>query len=214
MHLDKILITGASSGLGKNLAIYFASKGHDIIISGRNNSNLRELKKILEQQYKIKCSIVVGDLTDIDSIKEIARFCIENEVNVLINNAGMLCAGKQLSELSIEYIDDMLKINLLAPILLTKFLSNKVGKIININSIAGLENKKNRTIYCTSKSALKTFSNTFCLETNIKMIDIFISKIKNFEEDYGLNYNDVCDKIYESYTNNIRNVIIDGRKHL
>lgn len=214
MRLDKLLITGSTSGLGKNLAIFFAQKGYDLILTGRNTDELKRTKNFLQKKYKIKCNIITGDLTKTKDIKKIVNFSIKNKITVLVNNAGALCSGNKLTDLLPEQIDKMLKVNLYAPILLTKYLMEHIDLIININSIAGLENKKQRTIYCTTKSGLRTFSNTLRLETDLKIIDVYISKIKTSDNDYGLNYESIIDKIYNAYINKFDEIIIDGRKEI
>lgn len=213
MHSDNILITGASSGLGEQLALLFASKGHNLFITGTNKKRLIKLKNKIKK-YKVKCSFIVADLSCKKQIKKLSNFAIKNHVNILINNAAILCNGLELQKASLNYIDSMIKVNLVAPIILTKLLLNKVKQIININSIAGLENKKNRTIYCTTKSGLKVFSNTLKLETNINIQNIFISKIKKHFDDFGLTYEDICYKIYCNYYCFNNDLIIDGRKEV
>lgn len=213
MHSDNILVTGASSGLGEQLALLFASKGHNLFITGTNKEKLIKLKNEIEQ-YKVKCEFFVADLSYTKEIKKLSNFAIKNNINVLINNAAILCNGLQFDIMSLKDIKKMTNVNLLAPILLSKLLLKKIKHIININSIAGLEIKKNRTIYCTTKSALKVFSDTLKLETDINIQNIFISKIKKDFSDFGLTYEEICYKVYCNYYNFNNDLIIDGRKEV
>lgn len=210
MHLNNVLVTGASSGLGEQLALFFATKGHNLFLTGTNKKKLKKLKLKIES-YSVVCKTYVADLSDKKQIKKLARFAIENNVNILINNAGVLCNSTKLSDCTAQYIDTMIKVNLLAPILLTKYLIKNVDYFININSIAGIEIKKHRTIYCTSKSGLKIFSDTLRLETDKSVQNIFISKIKKDFNDFGLTYYEICNKIYSNYINKNNDLIIDGR---
>ena len=85
-----VLITGASSGLGKDFATLFAEKGYNLVLTARRKKNLEEIKDNLTNQFGIKAFIISCDLSDLKSTEEIYNFCEDNkiQINVLVNNAG------------------------------------------------------------------------------------------------------------------------------
>ena len=119
MQLDTVLITGATGGLGNFLSKYFVEKGHSLIISSRSNAKLQKLKKDLidingEVEY-FNCNLL-----NEKEILELTKISMNSNVKILINNVNMF--SKKLDDLSTKEIYAMLKINLIAPILLSKFL--------------------------------------------------------------------------------------------
>ena len=207
--IDKILITGASSGLGSYLANYFADKGHDLILAGRDENKLNDLTK----KIQTNTSVMVGDLRNHFYLEELKDKFVEEGGTVLINNAGMTCPGVSIDELGVEEILDMIDVNLVAPFLLIKHLHKNLSYIININSMVGLEHKKFRTAYSASKWGLRGFSDSFRLETNVKILDVYPTSIKTKPERVNaMEVDFICDKIYESYSNKLNEkLILDGR---
>ena len=212
MHLDKVLITGATGGLGNYLSKYFVEKGHSLIISSRSNAKLQKLKKDLidingEVEY-FNCNLL-----NEKEILELTKISMNSNVKILINNAAITCSGKKLDDLSTKEIHAMLKINLIAPILLSKFFGNSLSDIININSMVGLEHKKYRTLYSSSKWGLRGFSESYKKETkNLNVLDVYPSNIKTVpKRKNAMDAISVVSKIYESFQNKDSHLIIDGR---
>lgn len=211
MLSNKVLITGSSSGLGRTLAILFASNGYDLVICGRDEDSLIELKKQIKA-LNVNCSIFIGDLAKEETIEKFLLFAKEENIQILINNAAMLCIGKSFQELTYDYINEMVNLNLKLPLLLTNGLFEQVTTVININSVIASEKKKNRTIYCSTKAGLKMFSECLKLETDKHILDVYISKIKKDLTDYGLDINTIGEAIYNSFINKDSELILDGRK--
>ena len=212
MHSDKVLITGATGGLGIFLSKYFVEKGHPLIISSKSKDKLQKLKKDLtgingDVEY-FNC-----DLLNEEEVLELTKISENSNVKVLVNNAAITCPGKKLDELSTKEIHTMLTINLIAPILLTKFLGNCLSDIININSIVGLEHKKFRSIYSASKWGLRGFSESFKKEKNkTNVLDVYPSNIQTWpERKHSMDVISVVSKIYDSFKNKESHLVIDGR---
>ena len=95
-HRSYALITGASAGLGAEVAKQLAAKGKNLILVARREDRLRELADALGQQYSIRTQIIVADLSEPDAGRDIAESCIaaDWQVDWLINNAGI--AGPDL----------------------------------------------------------------------------------------------------------------------
>ena len=185
-----VLITGSSRGLGKSLALAFAQNGYNIIIHGRSFDVLEKVRKAVAK-YKINCDIVCRDLSDnVESpvhlgINHLANMASERNIDIFINNAGTHIVNP-LEECSTAEITDIIRTNLLAPILLTQkiyslFAKRKSGLIVNINSLAGKSGAFGESIYCASKHGLRGFSKALQFEAtkhNVRIIDVFLGKMQ------------------------------------
>lgn len=193
--MDKILITGANSRLGKHLVNIFEEKGHAVMShNGKAHFNLEYPNDVYNLGLNAK----------------------EFGVNVIINNAAITCPGKTLSELTSTDITRMIAVNLTAPILLINQLSSCLTHVININSMVGLEIKANRTIYSASKWGLRGFSQSFKKENHkITTLDVYPTKIKiDSSDEYGLDVYDVVQKIYTAYESKSESLVLDGRENI
>ena len=114
------LITGASSGIGKELATIHAEKGGDLVLVARRENKLNELKQEIEQKYKVEVEVLVKDLGKPEAPKEVYNKVINKgiEVEYLINNAGFGGHGK-FHERPLEDDLAMINLNVIALTLLT-----------------------------------------------------------------------------------------------
>lgn len=170
------LITGASSGIGKEFAKIHASKGGDLVIVARSETKLLHLKKELEQQYPIKVEIIVKDLTFPNAPKEIYEMVkkLGIEIDYLINNAGFGGLGK-FHERKWEEDLKMINLNVIALTALTRFflpdfVKRNSGKILNVSSTASLMPGPLQAVYYATKAYVTSFSNAISEElsdTNI-----------------------------------------------
>jgi short-subunit dehydrogenase len=167
-----VVITGASSGFGKEVAKMLLLKGnYYLILSGRNEKGFAEFKNSSD------VTIIIGDLTKkitIDLIEHAVRE--QQRIDILINNAGITFINPFIENTE-EKIDELLAINLKAPMLLTQrlfplMIKQQSGHIITINSAAGKKGKLNHTIYCASKFGLKGFTDALRLEAKPNNIRI------------------------------------------
>ena len=160
-----VLITGASSGLGKDFAILFAEKGYDLVLTARRKKNLEEIRNNLINQFGIKAYIISRDLSDLKSTEEIYNFCEESkiQIDVLVNNAGY---GLTDSFEKISLKDHINFINVLSTsaIALTRLflpgmIKREFGRIINISSVAAFAPFTNSGgMYIATKLMLLKFS--------------------------------------------------------
>ena len=221
MKKNSTLITGSTRGLGKELALIFAERGHNLIVHGRNQNDGEEVINEIRESTKNEVTpcIVYGDIRETFTLHRIQNIAREREITVLINNAGMGIESP-LENTSDTEIDEVLSTNLTATIKLTKriytlFLEKKEGVIININSMLGREPKSNKSIYCASKSGLKAFTESLRMEAkehNIRIMGVYTTRIMTKPEHlYGLEPREVAEKIFDAYTKNIEDLIIDNR---
>ncbi|MDB5201471.1 MAG: family NAD(P)-dependent oxidoreductase [Ferruginibacter sp.] len=154
------LITGATSGIGKACAEKFAREKYNLIITGRREERLAALKKTLQETYGIR---VYTSCFDVQNREEVFT-ALENlpaewqQINILINNAGLALGREPFDEAKLEDWETMLHTNVDGLLYVTKavlpFLKKTTGHIINIGSIAGKEVYENGNVYCASKFAV------------------------------------------------------------
>lgn len=133
----KVLITGASSGIGKDMATYLASFGYDLYLVARDKQKLDNIYK----DFKVKVTTIGMDLCDYDNCIKLHDMLKDENIDILINNAGFGDAGN-FSETSLEKEMDMIDLNIKAYHILTKlflkdFIKRDYGRILNVASIAG-----------------------------------------------------------------------------
>ena len=148
----KALVTGASSGIGRDIARVLSKKGYDIIAVARDGNKLNELKNELET----KVEIIALDLEDADSCKELYKVVKNKNIDVLINNAGFGEFG-EFTTTNLDKEISMINTNITATHILTKlFLQDMVkkdkGYILNVSSISGFMPGPLMATYYSTKS--------------------------------------------------------------
>ncbi|MEI5908552.1 SDR family oxidoreductase [Bacillus spongiae] len=176
--MKSVLITGASSGLGKEFALLYSEKGYKIYAHGRSHSKLATLQNKIESSGG-QVQIITADLSDRDAASSIfAAVSDTDTVDILINNAGVGYFGPLSTSTSAE-LEEMVTTNVFAPISLTKEFITQYdqGKIVNIISTAGLRGKVNESLYVASKFALRGFAESMQKElasTNISIVNAYM----------------------------------------
>lgn len=135
----KALITGASSGIGRDMARVLAKKEYNLVLVARNEEELKKLAEELKEKNQIEVETIATDLSDVENCKEIHRK-VKN-VDILINNAGFGDCGN-FSKTSLEKEVNMINTNIIAYHTLMKLYlidmkEKGCGKILNVASIAG-----------------------------------------------------------------------------
>jgi len=159
-----VLITGASSGLGRAIALYMAQKeGANLVIAARRTEQLEQLKKEIESAGNSAVKIITADLSCPDDVERLFKKSIEiADIYALINNAGITFYGKtELSHLDrfLKIIDVNLRALITLNLLFFKWFSQKgAGAILNVTSEAGLVPTPYQTVYSASKHAAQVFS--------------------------------------------------------
>ncbi|OBT51712.1 hypothetical protein VE04_07881 [Pseudogymnoascus sp. 24MN13] len=172
-----VLVTGASIGIGKQIALALAEKGANLILFSRTESKLTELSESIKSKYpgtKVYCASV--DIQDYEGVKAGVKNAIKEmgNIDILINNAGLaLGAPAAFQDLSISYILQMNNTNING--------DDKAGAILNISSITGLEIPPfpGESVYHTGKAAQEAFSNA--LRNELSGTDIRSQYEKFFE---------------------------------
>lgn len=170
------LITGASSGIGKELAKIHAEKGGNLVLVARRAEKLNELKQELEKKYHIQVTVIAKDLTLLNAPQEIYDIVKEKGITIdyLMNNAGFGGHGK-FHERSLDQDLAMINLNVVALTLLTKFflpdfVKRNSGRILNTSSTASFMPGPLQAVYFATKSYVTFLSNAIAEElydTNI-----------------------------------------------
>lgn len=162
-----ILITGASKGLGREMAILFAQAGGNLILTARSAGLLDELKASVAADGG-ECITVAGDLRDKSVLESVKSLCLDKQLDILVNNAGVVDITP-LERVSDDRVDEIIELNLVIPIKLTKaviemFKTRRRGVIVNVNSAGGKKPVPDHTVYCASKYGFNGFAETLKLE--------------------------------------------------
>ncbi|MFR9670657.1 MAG: SDR family NAD(P)-dependent oxidoreductase [Rikenellaceae bacterium] len=171
------LVTGATSGIGRATALKLASLGYSLIITGRREERLEELREELKE-VDVEC---VALCFDVRSNEECEHFLTPIErVDLLVNNAGLASGMEHIDLGALSDWDAMIDTNVKGLLYVTRIISQKMvaageGHIINIGSIAGTEAYENGAVYCASKHAVHAISQSMrhdLLEHGIKVSEV------------------------------------------
>jgi NADP-dependent 3-hydroxy acid dehydrogenase YdfG len=179
--MGSVVITGASSGIGRACAELFAKSGHNLILNARRIDRLESLAKDL-QQYKIKVFFKQVDMRNQKGVLEFVKSIPQafQPIDVLINNAGLSRGLESLDKGSIDDWNEMIDTNIKGVLYITKAVipymkSQGYGHIINIGSIAGHESYPGGNVYCATKAAIKSLTKSLRMDlirTNIRVTSV------------------------------------------
>ena len=165
------LITGASRGIGRELALLHAARGGDLVIVARSEDALRQLKKTIQKRHERKVRVLVKDLTEEQAPQEVFDWCAAEDITVtiLINNAGFGGRG-YFHERDWATDRNMIQLNIVALTALTRLflpgmLARKRGRILNVSSIASLMPGPLQAVYFATKAYVTSFTNAIAEET-------------------------------------------------
>jgi short-subunit dehydrogenase len=184
-----VLITGASRGLGKELAQVFADKDYNLILHSKK-TKFDEVKKsfgwsLIKREAPVNCETIIGDITDTSVVYKL-MYAAENAggVDVIINNAGIHKCG-EFEKVEPLYYKQTVAVNLVAPMMVTKYLwesvKKKQGLILFINSIGGKVGAKDEFLYCASKHGLKGFADSIqfdATKAGINVVSAYLGAMK------------------------------------
>lgn len=171
MEENKVaLITGATRGIGKQIAITLANSGFDIAINYRKeNKDLEDTKKEIEEAGR-KCLAVQGDVSNYEDCERFIKEAIEEfgKIDVLVNNAG-ITKDNLLMRMKKEDFEDVLNVNLVGTFNVTKnvipyMMKARSGRIINISSVVGIVGNAGQTNYSASKAGIIGFTKSLAKE--------------------------------------------------
>jgi 3-hydroxy acid dehydrogenase/malonic semialdehyde reductase len=182
----RVLITGASAGIGEACARHFAAQGCDLLLSARRIDRVRALAERLAAEHGVDARAHVMDVTDRDSVKRYVDELVANGLvpDVLINNAGKAKGLDRLQEGSLDHWDEMIDTNVKGLLYVTRavlphMVERDSGHVINIGSIAGRWVYPKGAVYNATKFAVKALSEAM-------NIDLLGTRIRVSSVDPGL----------------------------
>jgi len=189
----RIIITGASSGIGRQLALQAAKAGARLVLTARRANLLEEVKAQIEAETSGNRAVelVVGDITRQETREAVIHRCVEvfGGVDVLVNNAGAAASGL-FETSSPERLERVMALNLTAPVELIRLAVPLMKKwkevpegapkpktppmIVNLSSIVGLRGVTHYSEYCAGKAAIRAFSQSIRTELHRYGIDVLV----------------------------------------
>ncbi|MFJ8363981.1 SDR family NAD(P)-dependent oxidoreductase [Streptomyces sp. NPDC093984] len=159
------LVTGSTSGIGREAALLLAEQGASVIVSGRNATKGAETVAAIEAAGG-KATFVAVDLSDLESVRRLAEQA--GDVDVLVNNAGAFPFAPTLEQ-GLEAFTTLLDTNVRGTFFLTQALVSKMaakgrGSVVNVTTIAGLSGIQGTAVYGASKAAVDSFTRTWAVE--------------------------------------------------
>ena len=162
------LVTGASSGIGLELARVAAERGHDLVLVARREDALRTLAAEIERDRGVSARVVAADLAAPDGPDAVARALEDVPVDVLVNNAGFGLYGDFL-DTDIDVEREMIAVNVAAPTVLAKAFARQMvrrghGRILNVASTAAFQPGPRMAVYYATKAYVLSFSIALSIE--------------------------------------------------
>ena len=161
-----VLITGATSGIGRATARAFAKEGNRVIVTGRRAERLEALKAELEEEFGAKVCVVSFDVRDEQACNNLLSLLPEEfaEIDILVNNAGLASGLEHINEGASDDWNAMIDTNVKGLLYITRVVSNQMiargkgGHIVNLGSTAGTQVYENGNVYCATKHAVHAIS--------------------------------------------------------
>lgn len=176
------LVTGASSGIGKEMAVVLAEAGADVVVAARRRERLEETAAAVRALGR-RCHLVQADVTQEADVRRMAKEALRafGQVDILVNNAGISIRGpvvdregvpiigKVPPQLSLVSWNQVMATNLTGAFLACQavaphMLERRRGKVINVSSIDGVRAEPGNSVYAASKAALNHFTRVLALE--------------------------------------------------
>jgi len=177
-----VLITGATSGIGRATAAEFARHGHRVILTGRRDDRLDDLKRSFESDYESDVHVLTFDVRDPEAVRRHLETLPENwqNIDLLINNAGLAKGLSPIHEGNLDHWDTMIDTNIKGLLYVTRCIApgmvrRRKGHIINVGSVAGKEAYPKGNVYCATKFAVDAL--TSAMRFDLHAFNIRVSQV-------------------------------------
>ncbi|MFQ5462962.1 MAG: SDR family NAD(P)-dependent oxidoreductase [Phycisphaerae bacterium] len=177
LHEKVVLITGASSGIGRACAVAFHDAGSRVVAVARRAEKLADLEREIGDDRIASTPI---DITDADARQAAIEFAYRRfgRIDVLINNAGW-ASFSTVRRMPADHLERMIALNLVAPIAMTQavlepMIERSSGQIVNISSVVGNQTIPRMTVYSATKAALSSFSTGLRMELHGSGVDVIL----------------------------------------
>lgn len=174
---ERALVTGASSGIGREIARVLGAQGCDLVITARRRAQLEALAEELASAHSIDVKVIVADLSEEIGVENLIREA--GEVDFLVNNAGFGFMGKHISLDQAGQLN-MVDLNVRALTHLARhysaqFQARGSGRILNVASIAGYQPGPNMAVYCATKAYVLSY--TRALHSELKRSGVSVTAL-------------------------------------
>ena len=172
-----VLVTGATSGIGKELALLFGEAGFKLIITGRREKELQQLSTILFDRYKTEAIPIAGDLSDIEDITALLEETKHLSIGITVLNAGFGTSGKFL-DANIEEEINMLNLNCKSVLIMAHHFATKMknqrkkGAIVLMSSMVAFQGVPNAAHYAATKAFVQSLGEGIGIELKREGIDV------------------------------------------
>lgn len=189
------LITGASKGIGKQIAIILAARKYNLLLVARSDNELNVLKSYISEKYQVGVETLTLDLSTLGAASYVAEWCSRFPVSVLVNNAGYGLRG-DFSDVPIDQQLNMLQLNINAVVELSHYMlpvlkGQDQSYILNIASTAAYQALPTLSVYAASKAFILSFSRALRFElanSNVSVTCVSPGPVDTgFAERAGLN---------------------------
>lgn len=215
---EYILITGASSGIGYEMAHQLAAEEYNLILVARTESKLAQMQTDLKKRYGIHVHYFAVDLSDVNAALLYKKVKDENlVVSHLVNNAGVGNYGK-FTETSLEEELAMIQLNISSLVVLSKLfakdmVSRKTGRIMNISSLVAFLPMPYFSVYSATKAFVKAFSET--LDAELKGTGVTVTSLYPGTVDTGFTTPEMqTTNLHKTKPMRPKEVALEGVKHL
>ena len=172
------LITGATRGIGKEIALTLAEAGYNIALNYRKeNEELEKLKNEIKEKG-VECLTVCGDVSNFEEVEKFVKEIIEKfgKIDVLVNNAG-ITKDMLLMRMKKEDFESVIDVNLVGTFNVTKnvisyMMKARTGRIVNISSVVGISGNAGQTNYSASKAGIIGFTKSLAKEVASRNINV------------------------------------------
>ncbi|HVK62719.1 MAG TPA: SDR family NAD(P)-dependent oxidoreductase [Bdellovibrionales bacterium] len=159
----RVLITGATAGIGEACAIQFARQGCNLVITGRRTERLKELSKKLSSEFGVRVDTLAFDVSNRAETEKALSSIDLSDIAVLVNNAGLARGTESMQKANIDDWEVMVDTNIkgllyVTRTLIPKMLQKNEGHIVNIGSVAGRWVYPGGGVYCATKFAVRALS--------------------------------------------------------
>ncbi len=209
-----VVITGASSGIGRATAVLFAKNGANVVAVGRNEKELNSLRDQVNGK-KGSVKVHLADIRETTQVERLVNSTIQNfgQIDVLINSAGIIMNGS-IENTTLDDWDKMFDINLRSVFFMMQkclpHLEQTKGNIVNVSSVAGTRSFPNILSYCVSKAAVDQLTRCSALELAAKGVRVNAVNpgvvVTNLHKRGGM-----ADDDYQNFLKNAKNTHPIGR---
>ena len=189
--MKTVLITGASSGIGKATAFLLGEKGYTLVLTSRSVEKLEAIKTDIHKEFNCDIIVIQTDVRDLNSCKNLVTKieALRLNIDVIINNAGLAKGLAPIHEGDFSHWNQMIDTNIKGILNITRLISpnmvsRKCGQIINICSTAGKEVYPNGNVYCATKFAVDALTKSMRLDLykyNIRVSQIAPGHVEETE---------------------------------